>query len=71
MGISSIKLSIQSSPTFVILSRKGLDDLIGAKEIVSYKGSLSSKSWAFWSLLVLSVEGGSVRVPCRVFTILE
>jgi len=71
MGISSIKLSIRSSPTFVILSRKVSNDLIGAKETISYKGSLSSKSWAFWSLLVLSVEGGSVRVPCRVFTILE
>jgi hypothetical protein len=30
---------------------------------MSFKGFLSSQSWAFWHLLLFSMEGGSVRAP--------
>jgi hypothetical protein len=40
-------------------------------EIVSSNRSSSCQSWAFRPLFLPFMEGGSVRVPCRVWTILK
>jgi hypothetical protein len=45
--------------------------IIGAWDAVSFKGSSSCQPWAPLFPPLLSKEGGSVRVPCRVHTILK
>jgi hypothetical protein len=70
-GTPSVWLGLRPSPATAASPYKVSGGIIGAWDAVSSKGSSSCQPWAPWFPPLLSKEGGSVRVPCRVRTILK
>jgi len=70
-GTFSVWLGLRPSPATAAPPYKVLGGIIGAWDAISSKRSLSYQPWTPWFPPLLSKEGGSVRVPCRVYTILK
>jgi len=70
-GTSPDWLGPRPSPATAPPPCKVSGDITGAWDVVSSKGSLSCQPWAPRPPPLLSREGGSVRVPCQVRTILK